>query len=142
MTMKPAQPPTAEALSRAHARLLEDLRDLEHETEAPPADPARRARCLARVRLHIAEHFAFEEQDGYMGAVLERRPNLERAVEELRGDHRRLADALDGLIAQAGTAGESFGDRVRAWVEDVRRHESRENGLVQDAFNVDTGVED
>jgi hypothetical protein len=31
---------------------------------------------------------------------------------------------------------------VREWVERVRRHETRETDLVQDAYNLDIGAED
>jgi len=33
-------------------------------------------------------------------------------------------------------------EKVRAWVEKVRKHEASENDLVQDVFNLDVGAED
>jgi hypothetical protein len=37
---------------------------------------------------------------------------------------------------------EAIRDQLRSWVESVRKHEARENSLVQCAFNVDVGAED
>jgi hypothetical protein len=56
-----------------------------------------------------------------------------------------MADELQALNAQTMTGrplDEVFRDQVRSWVESVRRHERRENQLVQDAFNVDFDAED
>jgi hypothetical protein len=135
----------ARALHRAHVRLLEDLRAL--EAAARPSGeglPELRAR-LGATRTHIADHFRFEEQDGYLEAVRKREPRLERAVRQLAEEHARLARALDDLITEAGAAAtlsDALRDQVRGWVGQVRQHEDRENALVQEAFNLDIGAED
>jgi len=144
--MKTTQNSVAEMLGRAHRALLEDLRKLEEAT--PLADGGRREELydlLAETRVRVAEHFRLEEQNGYLDAVSKREPRLGRAIAELAPEHGRLLQAADGLVERArarGGADESFGDEVRKWVEAVRRHEGRENDLVQDAFNLDIGAED
>jgi hypothetical protein len=136
----------ARALHRAHVRLLEDLRGLEGTARPSSGEglPELRAR-LGATRTHIADHFRFEEQDGYMEAVRKREPRLERAVRQLAEEHTRLARAMDDLIEVAGasaTLNDALGDQVRGWVGQVRQHENRENALVQEAFNLDIGAED
>jgi hypothetical protein len=137
----------AEALSCAHAALLEDLRALEEA--ARPESGEGLAGLRARLRTtfdHVTEHFRFEEQNGYMDAVRKREPRLERVILQLGEDHRRLLQSLEALLDEARSAahlvGPGLGEKVREWVERVRRHEAGETELVQDAFNLDIGAED
>jgi hemerythrin len=130
-----------EALRMAHINLLKDLAGLEDSVHSSlGTDSVEMRSLLERTRAHILEHFRFEEQNGYMDAVLHRDPNLARTVENLREEHRQLAQELEGLIERTRTGRhleEAFRDQVRSWLESVHRHEARENTLVQDAFNVD-----
>lgn len=135
-----------EALLRAHAALMKDLRKL---GAAVRSQPNRRAGAmvglLTKARTHLTDHFRFEEQDGYMGWVLQKEPQRSRTVKELEGEHRELADSLDALIdeAKAGkTRGEAFRGEVEAWIARVQDHESRENELVQEVLNLDCSGED
>ena len=136
----------AEAMGRAHRVLLEELRDLEKAVGPPlPGGPARLIPRLEWLREHLAEHFRFEEENGYLVEVRQREPNREREINQLQEEHRQLAQSLNALLGEARGASnrsDSFGEKVRAWVEQVRRHESHENRLVQDAFNRDTSAED
>jgi hypothetical protein len=142
--MANAQPAGIEGLHQAHATLRRDLGELEAAARAPSgAAPEALASHLRRTRAHLAEHFRFEEENGYMGAVLLRDPNQGRRVEQLLDEHRRLFAALEALLDNAGQgAGETVGAKVLEWVAAVRRHEEREDTLVQDVFNVDTSAED
>ena len=136
----------AEALMRAHLALRKDLGKLEEA--ARPASGAGAAELRARLgatRTHVVEHFRFEEENGYLDAVAKREPRLERAVQQLADDHRRLAQSLDALVEEARVAphlDDTFRGKVLTWMEQLRRHEDRENDLVQDAFNTDIGAED
>ena len=135
-----------EVLRQVHTALLKDLARLEDAARSSVGtDSAEMRSRLERTRAHITEHFRFEEQNGYMDAVLDREPNLARTVESLREEHRQLAQELEGLIERTMTGRpmeDAFRDQVRSWLESVRRHEARENTLVQDAFNVDFGAQD
>jgi hypothetical protein len=135
-----------EALHQAHVALFGDLKDLENAAHAVlGAGSAAMMSHLERARMHITEHFRFEEQNGYMSVVLEREPNLARAVEQLLDEHIQLALKLESLLERMKAGQpleEEFRDQVRAWVESVRQHEARENRLVQNAFNMDLGAED
>jgi hypothetical protein len=133
----------AKALCRAHAALIEDLRKLREAAEAGDIEEVR-ARLRATQK-HIAEHFRFEEQGGYMDTVKKREPRLGHVIGQLHDEHRLLAQSLHGLIGEARastTVSEAFRDKVRAWIEQVHAHEEREDKLVQDAFNLDLSAED
>lgn len=142
---KPRTSPT-EALRQAHATLLGDLRMLEEAVRSPSRrDSADLSARLMAVREHLTEHFRFEEQNGYMASVLTREPRLERTVQQLLNQHRQLKQALDALIEEINTGSNpnnTMGEKIHAWVEQVRQHESRENVLVEDAFNFDVSAED
>jgi len=136
----------AAALERAHAALLHDLLELERALRTPEQAslPKLRAR-LEATQAHIAKHFRFEEQDGYMDAIRKREPRLQRVVDDLAAQHGQLSQLLAVLRADADKANEldvSLVERIRAWLAAVRQHEDRENQLVQDAFNLDLGAED
>jgi len=144
--MKVLQTSPIEALGGAHQALLEDLRML--ETAAAPCSIHNAAEVNARldqIHQHITEHFQLEERDGYMDAVLKRDPHRDRSVAELLQEHRDMGQTLEALVKEARAAkalDNSFGDRVRSWIHRVRSHESRENLLVQEVFNMDIAAED
>jgi len=144
MKVLPTSP--IEALGGAHKALLENLRML--ETAAGQSSIQNAAELKARldqIQKHISDHFQLEEQDGYMDAVLKRDPHRERTVAELLQEHRDMGQTLEALVEEAGAAkalDKSFGDRVRTWIHRVRDHESRENLLVQEVFNMDIAAED
>jgi hypothetical protein len=145
-TTKTPKTPVAEALGRAHAALLEDLRRLEAAINAPSGkDASELAAGLTATRKHIQAHFRFEEDNGYLDAVRQREPRLERAIDQLANEHRCLSQGLDALITTTQSAAhmtDALRDGVRGWIEQVRQHETREDELVQDAFNLDINAED
>jgi hypothetical protein len=134
------------ALADAHRALLKDLADLERLAEPAVALEAAGAGArLEALREHLGKHFRFEEQSGYMQAVLARAPHYERRVQRLREEHDELWNELAALIIQAGglpARDEEFRQAVRAWVEHVRDHEARENVLVEDTFNTEVAAGD
>jgi hemerythrin len=136
----------AEAIGLAHAALLEDLCKTEAACHASSRVTAAEVRArLSAVRAHLADHFRYEEQGGYMEAVRLREPQLERTIQQLGDEHPRLLRLLDALLAESTGAtrlDDRFREEVRAWIEGVRQHEARETRLVQDVFNSDFDAED
>jgi hemerythrin len=139
-------PAVVEALARAHQALLQDLRRLEDTARAAAGATLAEARAwLVAVRAHLADHFRFEEEDGYLDAVRKREPRLERAAEQLAEEHRSLMRDLDALLkaaAEATRLDDGLREGLRRWVKEVRKHEARENDLVQEAFAQDIGTKD
>jgi hemerythrin len=135
-----------DALGSAHVALLADLRKLGRAVlSSSKASLAELRAKLAETRAHITEHFRFEEQDGYMAEVRKCAPRLDRTIRQLAEEHRQLSETLDAIITEA-TAATGLGNRlreeIRTWIKHVRQHESREDELMQDAFNVDIGTKD
>jgi hypothetical protein len=80
-----------------------------------------------------------------MDAVSKREPRLERIVHELGEEHRQFEQSLEGLLGEARAAtapDDTFRKRIRAWIKQLRRHEERENTLVQETFGLDLSAED
>jgi hypothetical protein len=144
--MKKTESSVAKALERAHAALLEDLRSLEEAARPAQAEGlVELRRRLEATQTHIIQHFHFEEQYGYMDTVRKREPRLERTIQQLAEEHCQLGQSLAVLIEQGRVATslhDPFRDEVLRWIECVRKHEARENDLVQGAFNLDIGAED
>jgi iron-sulfur cluster repair protein YtfE (RIC family) len=128
----------AEALHEAHTDLLRDLQELEQAVGAGSREsPAELSTRLGKVRMHLADHFCFEEEGGYMAPVLKEEPRLGRVIQELLAQHGQMAQALDALIQEvqrAPTAQAVPREKIQAWVGQVRHHEARENQLVQEAY--------
>ncbi len=143
--MESTKPSVAEALGQAHATLFEDLLLLE-AAACSPARPVAELRVrLQAAHTHVTEHFRFEEEDGYMVAVKEREPRLERMVEQLSAEHRQLLNLLEVIIHEVQAAvclEDPVADKVRTWIEQMRHHETRETDLVQEAFTLDIGSKD
>lgn len=134
----------ADAMLQAHTALRRDLREL-HAVLRTQGDATPVYLRLERLQSHLAEHFRCEEQGGYLKEVRRREPHRARVIAELHDDHRRLAQTLGSILEEvrwSGSLSERERDRIRGWVAEVRRHEARENRLVQDAFNRDSGPED
>ena len=128
----------ADALHDAHTALLRDLQELEKAVASTSsAGSAELGSRLGKVRTHLADHFRFEEEGGYMAAVLKEEPRFSAQTQELLAEHSQMAQALDAIIAEVGrepTVQDVSRQKIRAWVGKVRHHETRENDLVQEAY--------
>ncbi len=136
----------ADSLSAAHRALASDLQKLE-EASAPGSHKslAEIHEQLGQTRVHVLEHFHFEEQNGFMEAVVKRDPRFDRAVSELFEEHRQMRDSLEKLLADTRDAPPAAADvreEIRTWIKRLRRHEARENERIQDAFCQDFTGED
>jgi type VI protein secretion system component VasF len=128
----------ADALLDAHTALLRDLQELEKYVAPTSSESLRELGSrLEQVRTHLAEHFRFEEDGGYMAAVLKEEPRLSREVQELLTEHSQIALTLDAIIEEVArvlTVQNSSRQRIHAWLQKIRHHESREHSLVQEAY--------
>jgi hypothetical protein len=130
-----------DALLRTHRALLKSLHLLCCAVEEKPGSLAA---CLDATRATLAEHFHFEEQNGYLASVLMHHPHLQRTVERLAQEHEDLLRCLDELRGEAreGSAAAALRHKVGRWIQRVRRHERSEDVLVQDAFIIDLHGDD
>lgn len=132
--------------SPAHAALRSDLQDLEAIAHPDCPQPIERLRLrLAEVSGHVLTHFRSEEDGGWFDHVRRDQPRLDRAVQELIDEHERLRDSLERLAerCRAATAIDAeIRETLRAFVGTMRQHESREDDLIQEAYNRDIGPAD
>lgn len=94
-----------------------------------------------RLREMTEEHFAREEEGGYLAELLGDRPHLAGQARALLDEHevaRARLEKLDALLAGEPTV-EALRARLRDIVTLLSRHESRENELVQQATHDDLG---
>jgi len=144
--MKSNQATPAANLIAEHKLLSEDLDYLEEKVgSAGTVTPAALSERLHALRTRLAEHFGVEEQDGYAQTVLARAPQLDRKVRKALSEHAELMKSLEVLMQQV-QASQSLNDSLReslgAWIHRFRQHESQENLLIEDAFNVEVPAED
>ena len=136
--METPQSSFADVLYDAHTVLLRDLQELEKAVASGSAEsPVELAGWLERLRTHLVEHFQFEEEGGYMVPVLKEEPRFGPVIQELLAEHGKMERILDALILEVGgtrSIQDAFREKVRTWVAQVRRHETRENNLVQEAY--------
>jgi CBS domain-containing protein len=139
------RPAIPEQLRQAHSKLLSELRKLQKATrQASRITHDELVSHLRATRALVQQHFRLEEANGYLENVQNRQPQADHAIQRLWTEHRELLNSLDALIAEASAAAprEPLAAKIKAWVARVRAHESHENALVQDAFNLDISAED
>jgi hemerythrin-like domain-containing protein len=98
---------------------------------------------------HLKEHFALEEDGGFMTPVLEVRPTKAPIVETLKAEHRLLLEELDKLAqTMCKTAPsdcdacEKLCESFKQLVKSLKKHEQTEDRLLQSAFAEDIGTKD
>jgi iron-sulfur cluster repair protein YtfE (RIC family) len=131
MTQSPSQDtPAGKTLAEHNA-----LHALLEEIERASADPAAAAALSPRLetlREQLAAHFEGEETGGLFEQIQELAPEQAHECAKLCDEHLGLLEKVDELrAADATTRSEpGWGARVRAVLEDLSRHESRENELL------------
>ena len=100
------------------------------------------------IRNVVADHFALEDEGGYMSGPLQAAPELADRAEELHDDHARLLAEFDALAAEL----QECPCRYDCWsaarhdfqrvLDHLELHEHRENELWQAAFESESGAGD
>lgn len=114
-----------------------------------PPTPACRAALVAslhQLRQHLADHFAQEEQGGFLEESVARVPRLSAAVRSILGQHSALLVELDHVIAdlESVPAGDEAWARAdhdfEMFSAHMTAHERSENAVVQEGYNEDLGL--
>ncbi len=118
-----------------------------------PAVSLTRKRSSVRFALqsfcrHLERLMKFEETDGYLTGLTEKRPCWQSRVQKLRAEHARLRDQMDRLTPQLEDAEEWQVEKfesaclgIRALLDEVERHSHDEIALLQDVMLCDEGGE-
>lgn len=116
---------------------------------AGPPTPDRRSAVLEsmhHLRDHLADHFAQEEQGGFLEEAVARIPRLSAAVQSILGQHPLLLANLDRVIEDLEASPADSGAWVRAnhdfeaFSARMTAHERSENAVVQSGYNEDLGL--
>lgn len=94
---------------------------------------------------HMEQHFAREEEGGYLEEALLFAPEFRDRADELLSQHKQMRDQLSGLLAATVKLGPgdprwpAMAEKLRQFLDDVLAHEAAENQILQRAFN--TGLD-
>jgi hypothetical protein len=113
------------------------------------------ARKLSSVRFftllyqqHLERLFALEEIDGYMDSISRFNPELTSQVDDLRHDHEQLRAAVRRLVVRLDLASpadlpefDATCFELRTIINQVLEHLRREQDMLVEAFNRDSGGE-
>jgi iron-sulfur cluster repair protein YtfE (RIC family) len=116
---------------------------------AGPPTTDRRSEVLDsmhHLRDHLADHFAKEEQGGFLEEAVARIPRLSAAVQSILGQHPLLLANLDRVIEDLEASPADSGAWARAnhdfeaFSARMTAHERSENAVVQSGYNEDLGL--
>ena len=152
MTNERIAPNACDALLEEHRKLMGQIGELRQwwseldELGTPKyGEMGTRLKLLREI---LAEHFREEENGGYLAAALAVAPRFQREAEELCAQHPDFLASLDQFVAslvEAESGMQSWQevrDQLEHFLSELRRHEARENAVVQSAFGDDIGTAD
>ena len=99
---------------------------------------------LDTLRGPLGAHFDEEERAGLFEQIEETAPEQAPACDRLRREHRGLLQRLDALRSASPVErrGPTWAREVRAFVEELTRHESRESEILNRAIDASTPAVD
>jgi len=116
------------------------------ETASTPDGQAVLLSMLHQLRDHLHDHFAQEEEGGFLEEAVSRMPRLSAAVRSILRQHPGLLAELDSLIDTLGSGIDctvSWSDANHAFdvfSAHMAAHERSENTVVQEGYNEDLGL--
>lgn len=146
---------TESSQMKAHHKLLEDHKALKELLARIEQALEKRDRPIAEVGALLGElgdrlvkHFALEEKGGYFAEALLHAPRLVARANELLAQHPKMCTQADKLLQLAAAAENADAwwqktrERFEAFKEELLGHETKEDGLLQDAYHQDIGDHD
>ena len=132
-----------------HQELKALLSQIDEALAARKATIDEVAGLLGRLGDRLVKHFATEEEGGYFSEALTHAPQLISKANQLLAQHPKMCARAQEMVAavQSGPVGgpdwwEQTAERFRAFRDELLKHESRENVLLQEAYGRDLGAHD
>ena len=103
---------------------------------------------LNELHQHLAQHFAREEEGGYLEEALVHAPRLKDQAAQLMAEHPPLLKKFGDLVAaaQSGKPEQSkwpsLASDLKKAIDELVKHEMGENQLLQDAFAADLNLDE
>jgi hypothetical protein len=140
-------------IKEVNTELWQLLGDLRHRCQRPIAPGQCRLLIdkLCQLRDQLALHFSLEEAYGYFDDPVDVAPQLSRMAGRLREEHKSLylefcevADHAERMFYEERHAALALwiGPEFLQLDRRLRDHEERENELIYEAYDVDSGVGD
>jgi hypothetical protein len=140
-------------IKEVNQELWDVLAHVRHRCQRPiaPASCRQIIDRLCQLRDQLALHFSLEEAYGYFEDPIDVAPQLSRAADRLRAEHKELYLDLCEVVEHSERM---FYDEQHAalalWIgpeflefdSRLRSHEERENELIMEAYDGDIGVGD
>jgi hypothetical protein len=141
-----------QALAEHHElhRSVEEIISLLDNTAAANANGALAERAIYRIDSlaeKLQQHFAQEEEGGYLEEAIARLPSLAPQAAVLQRQHAEFTRVAAGLLSDAKAATTpaacwaALQTGFKAFSKKLLAHEAAENSLLQRAYNVDLGLE-
>jgi hypothetical protein len=137
-----------EAEHREMRRLVRGLREAVNRNRPWSREVAQGAlRAVEAMRVHLHHHFAQEEAGGYLEQALAMAPRFNDEAQVLLAQHGAMLRYVDEVVevAQGAVEDAELWPQLKLQVKNLLRqlvaHESAENRIVQQAFNVGIEVE-
>jgi uncharacterized protein YyaL (SSP411 family) len=150
--MMAAEEPQSKSLASLlaqHRELRSLLETIDRALEERTATVEEVAQMLGQLGDRLVKHFALEEEGGYFTEALLHAPQLVARANALLAQHPRIRSraveiALEVRTRQAleGDWWEQTQSRFHALRDELLRHETHENGLLQEAYTRDLGSHD
>jgi iron-sulfur cluster repair protein YtfE (RIC family) len=126
--------------------LMSSVRSALASKESTPDRHAVLLSLLHQLRDHLHNHFAQEEEGGFLEEAVTRMPRLSAAVRSILRQHPDLLAELDrviGVLESATVPAESWSqasDAFEVFSAHMAAHERSENAVVQEGYNEDLGL--
>jgi hypothetical protein len=121
--------------------LTEALQEAEAaDFRAPAAN--RLVEAVESLREHLAQHFAQEEEGGYLEEALVAAPHFAPQADLLLAQHAQLLAAMEQLLTTCQRCRAAAGgwacvaDDARRLLREIRAHETGESRILERAFNL------
>jgi iron-sulfur cluster repair protein YtfE (RIC family) len=132
-----------------HRELKELLGRIDQALAERSATIAEIGGLLGQLGDRLIKHFATEEDDGYFAEALTHAPQLISTANQLLAQHPRMSSEAQRIASEAAdrpAVGPDWWDqtaeRFRAFRDELLKHETRENVLLQEAYSQDIGSHD
>lgn len=135
---------TAVAADHAHLRTVwKSLREILRSGGLAFHPRAHAWQLVSEFASELSEHFAAEEADGYFGALVVERPELNALVERLRSEHQEMLEIVGRLLVAGEQAWVTadVDSEMRELLDRFQSHERAEAQMLQEFFGRDEGGE-
>ncbi len=152
MPTKPAMT-DLERMDAEHRQLSQAIQDLRALARGSTPDGAlatwrgEMKRTVGDFRNLVHDHFAHEEEGGFLRDVLREVPNSQREVRALKREHQEIETILDEVLLdlddlETVDQSESIYRRLEAMTVQLVNHETHEQHLLQRAYYREYGAGD